>query len=100
MMPPQTNVLPAHKDEAELKRLLELEEEFDRQQGCGGAEAHADDLAGWAPQTNVLPDHKDEAELKRILEVEEEFRRQQGCGTAEAHADDLDYGDGADGDGE
>ena len=47
MMTPQTNVLPAHKDEAELKRLLELEEAFDRQQGCGGAEAYADDLAGW-----------------------------------------------------
>lgn len=46
MMTPQTNVLPAHKDEAELKRLLELEEEFDRQQGCGGAEAHADDFVG------------------------------------------------------
>ncbi|MCE2694678.1 MAG: hypothetical protein LW645_10505 [Verrucomicrobiaceae bacterium] len=48
MMTPQTHVLPDHKDEAELKRLLELEEEFDRQQGCGGAgaEAHADDFAG------------------------------------------------------
>jgi hypothetical protein len=46
MMTPQTHVLPDHKDEAELKRLLELEEEFDRQQGCGGAEAHAVDFAG------------------------------------------------------
>ncbi len=47
MMTPQTHVLPVHKDEAELKRLLEVEEEFARQQGCGGAEAHADDFAGW-----------------------------------------------------
>jgi hypothetical protein len=46
MMALQTNVRSAHKDEAELKRLLELEEEFDRQQGCGGAEAHADDFVG------------------------------------------------------
>ncbi len=47
MMTPQTNVLPEHKDEAELKRILDVEEEFRRQEGCGGAEAHADDFAGW-----------------------------------------------------
>lgn len=46
-MQPQTNLLPEHKDEAELKRLLELEAEFERQQGCGGVEPYADDLAGW-----------------------------------------------------
>lgn len=46
MMTPQTNVLPAHKDEAELKRILEVMEEFRRQEGCGGTE-DANDLAGW-----------------------------------------------------
>ncbi|MBL9133856.1 MAG: hypothetical protein JNG86_21775 [Verrucomicrobiaceae bacterium] len=47
MMTPQTNVLPDHKDEAELKRILEVEEEFRRQEGCGSAEPCADDFAGW-----------------------------------------------------
>lgn len=53
-MIPQTHVLPEHKDEAELKRLLELEMEFDRQQGYGTGGPEANWQAGW--DTNVDSD--------------------------------------------
>jgi len=35
------------EEQAKLRRESEVEEEFRRQEGCGWAEAHADDFAGW-----------------------------------------------------
>jgi hypothetical protein len=47
MTTPQTNILPNHKNEDELRRLLELDDEFRRQQGEGTGGHDADWHAEW-----------------------------------------------------
>jgi hypothetical protein len=47
MSQPSPDRSPESEEEAKRRREQEVNEEFDRQQGCGGWEAYADDFAGW-----------------------------------------------------